>query len=178
VSRLRVGEWLAAIGAIGLLVVLFFDWFGVEVRPPEQPLDGGGSLNLLHIAITDEVHQTGWASLGWFMDVLLVVVILGGLSIAYMTLRRTSPAWPVGASVLTIAGGGLTFLVLLVRVLTQPGLGVGLGNDEVTLQFPAYLGLLFASLIPVGAFAALKDERLDAPESAYTPPPARPIPGT
>ena len=33
-----------------------------------------------------------------------------------------------------------------------------------------------AALIVVGAFLALKDERTGAPESAYEPPPARPIP--
>ena len=74
--------------------------------------------------------------------------------------------------------GGLTFLILLVRVLTQPGLGASLPNRLVLVEAPAYVGLLFTGLIPVGAWLALRDERLDAPESAYTPPPARPVPGT
>jgi hypothetical protein len=154
-SRLRVGEWTAVVGSVGLLIMLFLDWFSAG------PL-----------------ARSGWGSLGWFLDALLVLVIFGGLSITYMTLRRTSPAWPVGAAVLTALVGGVTFLVLLVRVVTQPALGADLPNHLVSVELAAYVGLLFAALIPVGAWLTLRDERLDAPESAYTPPPARAVPGT
>jgi hypothetical protein len=164
VSRLRAGELLAGAGAVGLLLVLCLNWFSLD-RPPG-----------LHLIGT--LHTTGWTSLGWLLVAMLTIVAFGGLSIAYMTLRRTSPAWPVGAAVLTVAVGGLTFLILLVRVLTQPGLGAGLPNAMVLVEVPAYVGLLFTALIPLGAWLALRDERLHAPESAYTPPPARPVPGT
>ena len=30
-SRLRAGEWTAAVGAAALLVALFLPWFGVEL---------------------------------------------------------------------------------------------------------------------------------------------------
>ena len=39
---------------------------------------------------------TGWASLGWLLVALLVIVALGGLGITCMTLARPSPAWPRG----------------------------------------------------------------------------------
>jgi hypothetical protein len=164
VSRLRVGEWVAVIGAVGLLATLSLNWFSLD-HPPGVHYIGSP-------------HTTGWASLGWLLVVLLVTVALGGLGITYMTLARTSPAWPVGASVLTVAMGGLTFLILLVCVITQPGLGGSLPNRFVLVEAPAYLGLLFTAWIPLGAWLALRDERVDAPESAYTPPPARPVPGT
>jgi hypothetical protein len=159
VSRLRTGELLAGGAAVGLVVVLFLNWFGADPTPAH-------------------LHRSGWGSLGWLMVALLVVVAGGGLSIAYMTLRRTSPAWPVAAQVLTVAVGAVVFLALLIVVLTQPGLGAGLSNAHVIVEVPAYLGLLFTALIPAGAWLALRDERLDAPESVVTPPPARPIPGT
>jgi uncharacterized membrane protein len=169
VSRLRVGEWLAGLASAGLLALLFANWFSADLHPLGR---------LPSSTTTFDLHQTGWASLGWLLVALLVIVALGGLSIAYMTLRRTSPAWPVGAAVLTIALGAVTVLILLVRVLTQPGLGEDLSNGLVLVEAPAYLGLLCTALIPVGAWLALRDERVDAPESAYTPPPARPVPGT
>jgi hypothetical protein len=169
---MRAGEWLAATGAVGLLVTLCFNWFSADLHPlgwrAYAPV-GAHGLTL---------HQTGWASLGWLVVALLVLLALGGLGIAYMTVRRTSPAWPVTTSVITVAVGAFTLLVLLVRLLTQPSLGAGLPNHLVLVEAPAYLGLLFTALIPAGAWLALADERLDAPESAYTPPPARPIPGT
>jgi hypothetical protein len=111
--------------------------------------------------------------------VLLCVAIFGGAVLSYMTVKRASPAWPVGAGVLTWLVGSLIFLILLIRVALQPGLGAGLSNEPVLVEAPAYLGLLFALLIPLGGFLSLRDERTDSPEArAYMPPPARTAPGT
>jgi hypothetical protein len=164
-GRLRAGELTALAGSTGLLILLFFDWFGLDApglgaRPHTIALGG----------------LSGWSTLGWLMDVLLCISIAGGFVIAYMTLRRSSPAWPVGAAVLTSFVGAAAFLVLVVRVVTL-GDNAG-GGAEVTVALPAYLGLVCAALIPAGAWIVLRDERTGAPESAYTPPPARPVPGT
>ena len=164
VGRLRAGELTALAGSVGLLVLLFFDWFAVDT----------GRLPLgLRVVV---LAGSGWSSLGWFMDVLLCIAIAGAFAIAYLTLRRASPAWQVGASVLTAILGAVIFLVLLIRVATLGDNAAG--PAQVTVQLPAYLGLLCAALIPAGAWKALGDERTGAPESAYTPPPARPVPGT
>ena len=169
-SRMRAGEWLAGLGAIGLFVVLFLDWFSV---------DGQAAGWRAYAPAGAGVHLSGWGSLGWFMDVLLCVLILGGAAVTVMTIRRASPAWPVGAAVITWILGFLIVLILAVRVALQPGLGLGLPNGPVLVEAPAYLGLLFALLIPAGAFLSLRDERTHTAESlAYTPPPARPAPGT
>ena len=32
-SRMRAGEWVAAVGAIGLLILMFFDWFALDLSP-------------------------------------------------------------------------------------------------------------------------------------------------
>jgi hypothetical protein len=175
VNRLRVGEWVAAAGAVGLFVVLFFDWFGVSV---EQPPSSSGVLNLLHQMSTDSL--SGWSNLGWFMDVLLCVAIVGGLSLSYMTIKRTSPAWPIGAAVLTVGLGTVIALALALRLLDLAGdTNLGPVKFAIGVQLPAYLGLLFSILIPLGGFLSLKDERTDSPEArAYTPPAPRPAPGT
>jgi hypothetical protein len=151
-TRLRAGEWLAGAAALGLLVLMFFHWFSAE---------GEGA--------------SGWSTLGWFIDVLVCVAIFGGLALSYMTVKRASPAWPVGASVLTWTMGSLIFLILLVRVtITQPGV-----DELMSVQLPAYLGLLCAALIPAGGFLSLRDERTDSAEARdYMPPPARSVPGT
>jgi hypothetical protein len=178
VNRLRLGEWVAAAGAVGLFVVLFFDWLGVSVdhAPPRNAADP----ILIGYGLSPG-SLSGWSNLGWFMDVLLCVAIIGGLSLSYMTVKRTSPAWPIGAGVLTVALGAVIALVLALRLLD-------LANDEsldhgdklvVAVQLPAYLGLLLAILIPVGGFLSLRDERTDSPEARdYVQPPARTVPGT
>ena len=151
-TRMRAGDWLAGAAAVGLLVLMFFHWF-----------DAGGK------------GASGWSTLGWFIDVLVCVAVFGGLALSYMTVKRASPAWPVGAGVLTWTLGSLIFLVLLVRVtITQPGV-----DELMSVQLPAYLGLLCAALIPAGGFLSLRDERTDSAEARdYMPPPARSVPGT
>jgi hypothetical protein len=169
-NRLRAGERIAALGAAGLFVTLFLNWFSV---------DGQAAGWLAYAPAPGGVHLSGWGSLGWLMDLLLCIAIFGGVSLSYMTVKRTSPAWPVGAGVLTTALGSVIFLVLAIRVATQPSLGLGLSNTPVLVEAPAYVGLLCALLIPLGAFLSLKDERTDSPEArAYTPPAARPAPGS
>jgi hypothetical protein len=78
----------------------------------------------------------------------------------------------VAAGVLTATVGTLAVPVLVLRVLVfQPG-----PNDLTTLRYGAYLGLLAALLVAIGGWWAIKDDRTEAPESAYTPPPPRPAP--
>ncbi|MEP6953008.1 MAG: hypothetical protein ABI950_02960 [Solirubrobacteraceae bacterium] len=91
-SRLRTGEWLAVVGAVALLVLLFLPWF-----------DG----------------RIGWTSLGWLMIALLVLCIAGAVWIALTTidnvLTRIMPALVITSTV-----AGLSLLVLILRVLAFP----------------------------------------------------------
>jgi hypothetical protein len=154
--RIRRGEALLGVGAIALFVLLFADWF-----------KGGG------------VTASGWSSLGWALDILLVLVILLALTTVVVTAIGVKPAIALGPGVLTTTVAIITLPIALIRVLiTQPDLDMGLGNSAVTVQLAGYLGLLALILIVVGAWLALADERTDAPDSAYTPPPPRPVPGS
>ena len=138
-SRLRKGEWTALIAAVVMLVLLFLPWFDSRI---------------------------GWTSLGWFMLVLLVLSMAGAVWIAVTTveglLTRIMPAL-----VITTTVAGLTFVVLLLRVLAFPP-----GGHEVE----SFLGVLVAFAMAAGPAYALADERTGAPESAYTPPAPRPAP--
>jgi hypothetical protein len=165
-SRLRAGELIAGLGGVGLFVILFFDWFHPAFH--YGPISGGGAVGEYYGGGWD-----GWSTLGWFMVVLLCVQMLGAAALVYMTVRRASPAWPVGAGVLTWLVGSTIWLVLLVRVcITQPGV-----DRYVSVQWPAYLGLLFSALIPIGGLISIRNERTKTPESlAYMPPPARTAP--
>jgi len=154
--RIRLGEALMGIGAIALFALLFADWF-----------HGGG------------ISASGWSSLGWALDALLVVVIGLALTTVVLTAAGARPAIALGPAVLTVVLTLITLLVALVRVLiTQPALGLGLGNDAVSVQVAGYLGLLALAVSGAVAWIAIGDERTDAPDSAYTPPPPRPVPGS
>ena len=58
-ARLRLGEILAVVAAIGLLVVLGAEWFELRSR----------------VAVVG-ASSTGYASLGWFADALLIFAAL------------------------------------------------------------------------------------------------------
>jgi hypothetical protein len=153
-SRIRAGEALTAIGAIALFVLLFLDWFS-----------GGG------------VSASGWSSLGWALVVLLVIVMALAVVVLAAVVTAAKPAIAVGSAVITFTVATVTFLIALVRVLiTQPALDMGLGNDAVSVQVAGYLGLLALALIAAGGWLTVADERTAAPESAYSPPPPRPLP--
>jgi hypothetical protein len=102
------------VGSVGLFVSLFFDWFTVSIESP-PPDTASGVLNLLNTLSTGSL--SGWSNLGWLMDVLLCIAIIGGLSLSYMTVKRTSPAWPIGAGVLTVALGAAIALALALRLV-------------------------------------------------------------
>jgi hypothetical protein len=153
--RIRRGEALMCVGAVALFVLLFADWF-----------KGGG------------VTASGWSSLGWALDALLVAVILLALTTVALTAAGAKPAIALGPGVITVTVAIITLPIALIRVLiTQPALDLGLGNEAVTVQLAGYLGLLALIVIVVGAWITIHDERTGAPDSAYTPPPSRPVPG-
>jgi hypothetical protein len=147
IGRLRSGELLAGTGAVVLLVSLFLDWVG-------------------------PVGESGWSSLGWLTVVVAIAAILvvSWLVVATATARPVTEV--VAAGVIGAVVSPVALIVLVVRgAIAQPGV------DAVTsMQGGAYFGLAGAALLAIGAWWSLADERTDAPESAYTPPAARPAP--
>jgi len=92
--RLRGGELLAGVSAVGLLVAMFLDWFGGE---------------------------SAWRSLT-FGDLLLVAVALLGLTLVVLTAQARAVAMAASAAVLTIGVALLVSLYLLFRiVVNEPG---------------------------------------------------------
>jgi hypothetical protein len=171
VSRLRAGEWTAAVGAAAVLVALFLPWFAVEFPRAEQPAQGSGILNLLN-TYSAESWGTGWEALGWLVIAFALVAVGCGAWLAIANVTARPVAQLVAASVLTATAGTVAFVVVALRALVfQPG-----PNDLVGLRYGAWVGLLAALALAVGGWWATKDDRTDAPESAYTPPEPRPAP--
>jgi hypothetical protein len=154
--RWRTGEWLAAGGAVALVVVLFLDWF--EAEAPAHP-------------------ASGWSSLGWPLVAWLVLTVLMVAWLLWATAAVAPVSQIMVAAVLSVVAALVALVVTIVRVtLAQPGLGEGVADDEVGVMPPGYIGLLAVAAILAGAWRAMADERTTAPESAYAPPPARPAP--
>jgi len=152
VARLRLGETVALVGALGLFIALFLDWFGVEEA-------GAGTEALL--------STSGWEAFGPVVSAVALAAIAVAVALAAATAARRPVALPVALAVITTAAGLVALGVLLVRtLLLQPGLDGDLPNDLVSVDPGAVMGLLFAAAIPAGGWLSMADERKDAPYSA------------
>jgi hypothetical protein len=94
VRRLRSGEIVAGLGAAGLAIVMFLDWFG---------------------------GRSAWETLT-IGRVLLVVTIGLAATLVVFTLRMRAVSMATSAATVTIGVGALALLYLLYRVgIDEPG---------------------------------------------------------
>jgi RsiW-degrading membrane proteinase PrsW (M82 family) len=157
-QRLRDGEWIAGAGGSVLLVSLFLRWYSASLA---DLLDGAGVA-----APGLSVTATAWQAFS-VLDVVLAVLALVPLALVWFHATRRSPSVPVAFSVLTVVAGGLATLLILYRIINQPG-----PNDLVDVELGAYLGLLSAVAITAGGWRSLRVEAIPGAQ----PPPIQDLP--
>jgi hypothetical protein len=155
-SRLRPGELIAAAGGVALLVVMFLEWYAA-----------GGTTKVAGRDITISVGFTAWEAFG-ITDILLALAALIAIGLAVLTATRRSPALPVAASVITATTWILATLLVLYRILNQPG-----PNEFIEVKLPAFLGFLCVLAIAAGGWRSMRDESW---EDAPVPTDVRPAP--
>ncbi|HEX8208128.1 MAG TPA: hypothetical protein VF587_18845 [Solirubrobacteraceae bacterium] len=146
--RLRIGEAIALASAILLGVLLALDWFMLST--------GDARIG---------AHESGIRALGWFAELLVIIAILSALALAFFTLGNRAPALPVMFGVLTTFLGLFATIAIAVRLVAQPGLGLDVGNADVDIRLPAYLGLVTAMLLTYGGWRTMGDERTQSKEA-------------
>lgn len=155
-SRLALGDWLIAIGAVGLLVTLFgAQWYQAPARFRDSLLMQG------HV-----VSANGWNTFTWIGPLCLIVSLLGCGAFA-LQLTRDSPALPTVTVILLAPFALLLVVVLIVReFVDRPGLQLasGAGGSLDTLG-GAYVGLGFAALVLAGAWRFLRRDQVAAADS-------------
>ncbi|MBB4663715.1 hypothetical protein [Conexibacter arvalis] len=139
-TRLRRGEWIAGAGGVLLLVSLFlFDWYGASAD-----LGNGFSFS---------VGANGWEThsiLRW----LMLLTIVAGVALWLLTATQPTDAIPLSAAVVTVVVAGITTLCLAWRVLVnEPG-----PNALIEVKAGAWIGLVAAALVVVGAWLSMRDE--------------------
>src|SRR3954468_5590016 len=140
-SKLRTGELIAGVCGVLLLIVMFFSWYGV----------GGAAGSILSAANIDTTVNA-WKAFD-FIDLLLFVTAIVAIGAAVLAASGRSVALPVAASVVVTVLGIIVTLLVLYRIINQPG-----PNDVVDVKFGAYLGFLICLGIAVGGFLAMADE--------------------
>jgi hypothetical protein len=146
-SRLRSGELIAAAGGVALLVVMFLDWYAA-----------GGTTEVGGQDLEISVGFSAWQAFD-ITDILLALAALLAIATAVIAATRRSPALPVAGSVITTAVGALAALLVLYRILNQPG-----PNEFIEVKWPAFLGFLSVLAITAGGWRGMRDEQWpDAP---------------
>ena len=131
--RLRAGEWLAAAAAVAIAVTLTMPWYGARAR---------------------EDTVTGFESFA-VIDVLLLVAAAVGLTLAVLQATRTSPALPVAFGVLTVTVGLLAVLLVLYRLVNEPG-----PDEFIEVRAGAWLGLAAVLALTAGGWLSIANERV------------------
>lgn len=137
-SRLRRGQMIAGGGGVALLVVMFLDWYSA------------GGVDGVRVE-----GATAWQSFQ-ILDVILALVALLALALALVAAAQRSPALPAAMAVVTAAAGGLALVLVLYRILNQPG-----PNDFVEVSYGAFLGFLCLVAITAGGWDAMSEDDPD-----------------
>jgi hypothetical protein len=149
-SKVRGGQLIAAIGGIVLLFsLLFLDWYGVE-----------GSIDIgfgnFDISAGASAGFNAWDGQGFFGTLANLVILAGGIAavgLAALTATSRTVALPIAASALTAGLGIGSVVMVLGRMLLQPGQG-----GFVDLKFGIYLALISAVVVAYGGWQSMQDE--------------------
>jgi hypothetical protein len=146
-SRLRLGEWLAALDCVVLTVLLFgVGWYGLAGVAGRTASSMGVSVSI-----------SGWhalPTLRW----LILVTIVAGIALAFFQATRAAPALPVTLSVIVTVLAILTALGLIYRVLISvPG-----ADSLFEAKVGGYVALA-CSLVLI--YAGVRSMREESPRS-------------
>jgi hypothetical protein len=176
-SRVRPADWLAGIGGLVLFVSLWLKWYGID----------GGALTdgptVAAIGTTPIPSITAWQAFSE-IDVLLALFALPAIGVPVSAALSNAlpaigvpvsaalskgPAAPVAFTVIATCASFLAVLLVLFRLLDQPG-----SNELVAVKYGAWIGLAGALLAFVGSWLAMADEH--TPGAVPPPIPRRPAP--
>ena len=156
--RVRTGEIVAGVAGVVLLASLFLNWYSVT---PEA-LSGAADRRFSSVS--------AWTAFS-VVDILLALVALLGIALALSQVVGRGPALPVAIGVITTTLGLAATLLVLYRILNQPG-----PNDVIGVGLGAWVGLVASLGVFLGAWLSLSDERSRPVDPLPPVPERRPTP--
>ena len=146
-GKLRRGELIAAVGGLVLLFSMFFlDWYagGANVSTPfgDVSVSGGGF-----------GPWDGQGFTGTIADLVILAAALAAIGLAVVTATSRTVALPVAASALTAGLGIAAVVMVLLRMVFQPG-----PNEFIELRFGIWLALIASAVIAYGGWEAMREE--------------------
>lgn len=185
-SRLGLGERIAAVAALVLLLSMFvFGWFTLDGVSGEDSAAGqgfefsGDDLEAFAEQGGEDTSANAWESFS-IVDIVLLLAALAALVVVAM--RVSGNAVPSGAGAVVAALGALAVLLMLFRLISPPDLLPGGIPDnlevdtEVGRGIGAFIGLITAAAIAYGGYLMMGSDGTragrPADRSGAAPPPA------
>jgi hypothetical protein len=156
-SKLSVGDQIAAVSGIVLLIALFLPWYGVDVSV------GGFSAS---------ESANAWEALD-FIDILLFLIALVAIGVPVAKAAGSMPD-DVPGPMIVLAAGGLAVLLVLFRLIDLPTPDVSGSGIDFSRKFGIFLGLIAAVGVTYGGWRANEEAPVSSAPAAPPPPPPAP----
>lgn len=147
-SKLRTGELIAAVGGVVLLIAMFaVDWYEIS---------GFGGVAQFGDAVGVDTGIKAWDGqgfLGTLANLVILAAAVAAITLAILTATSRTPALPVAASALTAGLGIGAVIMILGRMVFQPG-----PNEVVDLRFGILLALIGAAIVAIGGWRSMQEE--------------------
>jgi hypothetical protein len=146
-GKLRRGELIAAAGGLLLLIALFFfDWYSAGTSIT-LPLGNTVSVS------GDFGAWDGEGFFGFIANLVILAAAFSGVGLAVLAATSRTVALPVAASAITAALGIAAVVMVLLRMLFQPG-----PNEFVSLKFGILLALIAAVIVAYAGWISMREE--------------------
>jgi hypothetical protein len=166
ITKVRPGQRIAALAGVVLFVVMWFSWYGVDV----SKVPGGKAAQSLIAASGVDTTATAWQAFDW-IDLLMLLTVIVAVGSAVLVASGRSVQLPVSTASLTAGLGALATLLVLYRLVNEPG-----PDKFINIKFGAWLGLFSCAAIAYGGWRAMSEDAAPAPiaPDPVAPPPATP----
>jgi hypothetical protein len=139
VNRLSRGEQIAGAAAVLLFIDMFLHWYSANVSD---------SISRLAARAGVSTSVSAWEAFS-YTDLLLLVTILVALAMVGMRAMGTRVNLPVSLPLVAAVLGALMTLLVLYRILNQPG-----PNDFINVEYGAFIGLILIAALTYGSIEA------------------------
>jgi hypothetical protein len=169
VNRLSRGEQIAGVAAVLLIIDMFLNWYSANLTSALQAQADRFGI---------DTNADAWQVFST-TDILIFITAVAALVMVGMRVMGRSASLPVSLPLVVALLGAFTTLVVLWRIINQPG-----ENEFVNVEYGAYLGLLLLIALTYGAVQAgggvdtMRAEAESLGDPAPPPPAPDPAPPT
>ena len=164
VNRLSRGEQIAGVAAVLLIIDMFLNWYSANLNSALQAQADRFGI---------DTNADAWQVFST-TDILIFITAVSALVMVGMHVMGRSANLPVSLPLVVALLGAFTTLVVLWRIINQPG-----ENEFVNVEYGAYLGLLLLIALTYGAVQAGGGvDTMRAEAESLGDRPASPAPGT